>query len=401
MPGREGSAVGVMLVGLGGATASTTVAGAIAMGQGAVGESFGVTSAPAFSSLSLCSAADMRFGGWDFDPRDLADAVSRHRAVPADLQRQIADRMGELRPYPGVRTPLDIPSEETHRQAVAPASVAEGVELVCGHISDFRERTLVSDLVVIYLGSPHKPLRADVRVTGLEPRDLDSLPIAAVPAGLLYALGSIAAGAHFVDFTPSATLELDGLEEVAREHGVQLAGRDGSTGQTMLKLVLADLFKWRNLRLKAWYSTNLIGNHDGYVLSMPEHRELKLRDKTDGLPLVLGYDDFQHQVEINYLHDWGDEKESWDAIQLETWLGGRASLRLNWQGPDSLLAAPLILDLVRLLADGSSRGLSGLQSQLGFFFKRPLGRDGASPRELLDELVRSYCPEVLADVGAG
>lgn len=399
MPETEGG-VGVMLVGLGGATASTTVAGAIAMKQGLAAESFGVTSSPLLSSLPLCPASDMTFGGWDFDPRDLIAAADAYGIVPAALRNQITDLLGEVRPYPGLRTPLDIPPEETHRQAIVPASVEEGVELVKTHISDFRARTRVANLVVIFLGSPHKPLPQELRLTGVGARELASLSVDEVPAGLLYALGSIAAGAHFVDFTPSATLEVIGLTEIATGHGVQLAGRDGSTGQTMLKLALADLFRWRNLKLTAWYSTNLIGNHDGYVLSIPEHRKLKLRDKTDGLPLVLGYDDFQHHVEISYLDDWGDEKESWDAIQLETWLGGRASLRLNWQGPDSLLAAPLILDIVRLIAHGASLGFTGLQSQLGFFFKKPLGQVDLSPGVLLEALIRAYRKDAPADAEA-
>jgi myo-inositol-1-phosphate synthase len=154
-----------------------------------------------------------------------------------------------------------------------------------------------------------------------------------------------------------------------------------------LKVTLAESFRRRNIELESWYSLNLIGNHDGLVLSDPEFAVAKLADKTDALH---PQPDQSHKVRIEYVPPWGDAKESWDAVEARSWLGSRVTLRINWRGHDSELAAPLVLDLARLLVHSASLGRTGFQANLGFFFKRPFLRENTSISERWSELVQSF-----------
>jgi myo-inositol-1-phosphate synthase len=139
----------------------------------------------------------------------------------------------------------------------------------------------------------------------------------------------------------------------------------------MLKVLLGSFFRRRNIHIDGWYSTNILGNNDGRILMLPEHRVIKLHDKSDSLGRVLGYDDFSHVVTIDYFPPHGDRKESWDAVEGSGWLGNKISLRINWRSDDSLLAAPMILDLARFCSVPAQN--PGIQPHFGFYFKHPLG----------------------------
>jgi myo-inositol-1-phosphate synthase len=368
--------LGVMLVGLGGATASTTVIGATSMRLGLIPEQYGTTAVPPLKNLRLARVADMVFSGWDYVSNDLWEAGSRHRIIQPEILASgvLKQHLSQIKPLKGLRTPLDIPKEGTHNNVEEVQSIRNSVNDVRDSVERFKRVNQLGCIVTVFLGSPHLHSKAQLKT--LCRRDLvsvlDTFPPCAVQSGLIYALGSILAGAHFVDFTASETLECPLLGELAEECGVQFAGRDGSTGETMLKLVVAEMFRIRNLRVHGWFGTNILGNHDGYVLGLPGYDQTKMHDKKHGLGSLLGYDDFEHIVAINYFGPRGDRKESWDVVDFSGWMGTRMSLRLNWHGEDSMLAAPLILDLVRLIEYGSRYHLKGLQSQLGVFFKYPL-----------------------------
>ncbi len=365
--------VGVMFVGLTGATASTVVGGSLKMASRCAPVQFGTTSRPAFASLGLVGPEEMSFGGWDFKKLSVGEAVRRHGILPPEVWEGVEDQL-DIPPAAGVRTELDIPAESEDENYVCPTSFGSAVETVLEEIRAFRIGRQVSQVIVFYLGSPHKRGRRPLssytigEIEALSEEDF----LREVPSGLIYAIGAVRAGAHFIDFTPSETLECEAIDSLAEENHVQVAGRDGSTGQTMLKVTIAEMLRIRNLRLKSWYSTNILGNHDGYVLGLEGHDEIKLRDKSDVLGAVLGYHDFEHLVKIDFFQARGDRKECWDVVDCEGWLGQPVSLRLNWIGGDSLLAAPMILDLIRLIEYGGRKRFVGLQPQLGLFFKRPL-----------------------------
>jgi myo-inositol-1-phosphate synthase len=253
--------------------------------------------------------------------------------------------------------------------------------MIADDISAFRAASGASEVIVVFLGTPSRQAGPDAE------GDRGALSSEVVPAGMMYAAGAVDAGAHFVDFTPSATLDAAAIWRHAEAAGVQLAGRDGSTGQTMLKVTLAEMLARRGIKVDAWYSTNLIGNRDGLVLSQPDFAASKIADKTGALD---GQQPDFHKVAIEYLPPWGDSKEAWDAIECSTWLGAPLSIRIDWRGRDSQLAAAMVLDLVRLVHRGAASGLGGFQPQLGFFFKRPYLREGTAISERWDELLGFY-----------
>lgn len=382
--------VGVLFVGAMGATASTTMAGATLMAKAFVREEYGVTDAEAFASAHLPGVHDMHFGGWDLVGGDLSEAVRSNGVleVPADA----IDDLRGIQFWPGIRTELDIPEEPRHGLGPVFDSCRDAVQSVADQIRSFKGERSLREVVVVYAASPPALAASSAMILSVE--EILSLKGAGyesqVPSAVAYALGAVDAGAHFIDFTPSPTLEFQAVHELAEARGVRLAGRDGSTGQTMLKLTLGEVFKRRNLRLQSWYSTNVLGNHDGLILQMDGHRDLKMSDKLDGLAALLGYADFDHHVTIDYVPHFGDNKESWDAITLQGWLGSRAELRINWRGQDSYLAAPLLLDVVRLIATSRPGAPGGLQEHLGFFFKRPIRREGIELSRLYEELVGYY-----------
>jgi len=202
-----------------------------------------------------------------------------------------------------------------------------------------------------------------------------SLRTPGITPSRLYFRLAIEAGLHFINFTPNAA-ETQALRELAEEKRLLYCGRDGKTGQTFLKTVLAPALRDRNLRIDGWYSTNLLGNDDGITLDNDDCRKTKQHSKLAALPQILGYQpggsSHCHQVHIHYYPPRGDAKEAWDSIDFTGFLEMPMQLKLNWLGRDSILAAPAVLDLVRLVCYGASLKRKGLLHELSYFFKDPL-----------------------------
>lgn len=211
------------------------------------------------------------------------------------------------------------------------------------------------------------------------------------PSRLYFRL-AIEANLHFVNFTPNVA-ETKVLRGLAAERSLLYCGRDGKTGQTFLKTVLAPALRDRNLRIDGWFSTNLLGNDDGVTLANEDCRKTKQRSKLEALPIILGYQPGGssdcHQVHIHYYPPRGDAKEAWDNIDFTGFLGARMQLKVNWLGRDSLLAAPAVLDLVRLVCYGASRERTGLLQEMAYFFKDPLVEPGGRPVHSTPDQFRS------------
>ena len=182
-------------------------------------------------------------------------------------------------------------------------------------------------------------------------------------------------GVPHVNFTPSLT-KVPALETLAVNAGIPIAGEDGKTGQTLLKTALAPAFQLRHLQVEGWFSTNILGNNDGKVLDDPKSNKTKVASKLSVLDEILGYEVSDHQVHINYYRPRGDEKEAWDNIDLQGFLGERMQVKINFLCKDSILAAPLVLDLVRLMDVAQRNGERGIQRQFSLFFKAPYHREG-------------------------
>lgn len=189
---------------------------------------------------------------------------------------------------------------------------------------------------------------------------------------MLGAHAAFESGCPFVDFTPSVATQLPALIQLAEERGLAYAGRDGKTGETPVKTALAPMFAYRNLRVRSWAGTNLLGGGDGASLAEPERAASKLSSKRQSLEAILGSDP-AGPLHIDYVPDLGEWKTAWDHISFEGFLGTPMTLQFTWQGCDSTLAAPLVLDLVRLVAAAQQAGETGPLGALGFFFKDPVG----------------------------
>jgi myo-inositol-1-phosphate synthase len=258
-------------------------------------------------------------------------------------------------------------------------------------IEDFKRREGVDRVVLLDLSSTAK-----ASGEGEALRSLASLEAALdapyeqvagqLSEGMLYAYAALKQGCPCANFTPSTTFDTPALLELAAQQGLPLCGKDGKTGQTLYKTALAPMFKQRGLRVKGWYSTNILGNRDGEVLNHPEHRQTKIDSKRAALTDILGYDDLDHQVHIHYYKPRGDAKEAWDNIDLEGWFGVQMQMKVNWLGWDSILAAPLAADLVRWLVFYHAQGVSGPLPQLASYFKSPLGGAGHDLFEQRDTL---------------
>jgi myo-inositol-1-phosphate synthase len=199
----------------------------------------------------------------------------------------------------------------------------------------------------------------------------------AQPASLIYAYAALVSGCPFVNFTPARGASIRALRELARERGVPHCGNDGKTGETLVKTVLAPLFTARRLRVLAWQGYNMLGNRDGEVLRDPLHRASKLASKDNALREILKSDEVHTHVGIDFVPSLQDWKTAWNLIHFEGFLGARMTLQFTWAGSDSALAAPLILDLVRLADFAAEAGEAGEMAHTACYFKSPIA--GGSP----------------------
>ncbi|OHB88104.1 MAG: hypothetical protein A3C38_05925 [Planctomycetes bacterium RIFCSPHIGHO2_02_FULL_50_42] len=369
--------VGVLIVGLNGATANTTVVGTILQREGVVsGSSFKkgmLTEDGCLARHDLVDEAQVIFGGWDVTNASAYEAAVRNRVFDGACFYPIRYKLREVKPMKAVCTSHDVNEAITSENTRNGASLLHKVQGLRQDITLFKKNNGLDEAVVVYLASPLK-MRGARYYTSLEEFEkglLNNDP--GITSAMLYAYAALQEGCPFVDFTPNITLEVPALLELAESNNIPLAGRDGSTGQTLMKTLIGQMLKIRNLKLEGWYSTNILGNNDGKVLSLSEHAEVKMRDKLSVLEPLLGYSDFHHSVNIEYYRPRGDNKEAWDNIDFLGWLDQPMSMKINWLGRDSILAAPLILDLIKLLEYAHRIGEKGIQSHLAVFFKNPLG----------------------------
>ncbi len=383
--------IGVLLVGLNGATANTTVAGSLALKKGLSSNFFGMlTETESFSHLNLSQLDQFIFGGWDVNGQDAYRAALTNKVLEPWLVEGLRSELEAIHPWRATVTTHDVDSARKGNNVRTASSLEEGLSAIKQDILSFKKNNNLDKAVMVFLGSPLKHIK-----TKELHKDIDSFKKAlrendqSISSAMLYAFAAIETGCPFADFTPNVTLKVPALLQLAEEKRVPLAGRDGNTGQTLIKTVIAQMFKIRNLHLDGWYSTNILGNNDGRVLALPEHRQTKMEDKLGVLEPILGYNHFPHIVDIHYYAPRGDNKEAWESIDFSGWLGMPMSMKINWLGRDSILAAPLILDLVRLLEFALRRGEHGIQPQLAIYFKHPLG---TSARGFFDQymLLKNY-----------
>lgn len=339
---------GVWFVGARGSVATTAVAGCAAVTAGLHPPTGMVTETPPFAAAGLPALSTLVFGGHDTAScplpkraEELTAAGVLPHGLPAAIGAELAAADEEIRPG-GPQ------AGDTRDDDELIAAFAED-------IAGFRRRTGVARVVVVNVSSTEPPPGPD------DPR---------LPASSLYAAAAVRAGCGYVNFTPSTGLRTAALTDAASAGGLPHAGRDGKTGQTLLRAVLAPMFVQRALTVRAWSGTNLLGGGDGAALADPAAAAAKNAGKERVLADTLGAAP-EGEVHIDDVPALGDWKTAWDHIAFDGFLGSRMILQTIWQGCDSALAAPLVLDLARLVARAHELGISGPLPELGFYFKDP------------------------------
>jgi len=359
---------GVWIIGSRGSVAATAITGAAAVTAGLATNTGLVTMRPPFTDAGLPALGDLVFGGHDLVETPLAVRAARlvdggvlPDRLPEAVATQLAAADSEMRP--GI-TFRDARSEPL----AAVARIGED-------LADFRARHQLERVVVINLCSTEPP--AEPHPAHAEPEALMGAlrrGLGILPPSSLYALAAIEQHCAFIDFTPSAGARIPALELLAERAGVPLGGSDGKTGETLLKSALAPMFASRSLRVRSWAGANLLGGGAGEALADPVRAQSKLNSKARSVEEILGYP-VEQTVRIDNIKDLGEWKTAWDHISFEGFLGVRMKLQFTWEGCDSALAAPLVLDLARLGALALERGTAGVVPELGFFFKDPAGTD--------------------------
>ncbi len=387
-----GRRLGVLVVGLGGAVASTAVAGIELLRAGS-NDLAGLPLANV-GAAGLAPYRNMHFAGWDVRDDDLAAAVREHRVLDRDQSDQVEGRLRTMRPWPAAGS-RDY-CRNIHGSNTLRGGHRSAVEQIRGNIRQYSGDTGIANLVMVNLASVERwpDLTLDVLQSAASfERGLDADDAAISPA-MLYAYAAIMEGVPYGNFTPSLAADIPALTKLAEERCVPVAGKDGKTGQTFIKTVLAPAFRARSLYVEGWFSTNILGNRDGLALDNADSLQSKLNTKGSVLDDILGYHVEDHLVNIQYYKPRGDNKEAWDNIDLVGFMGQKMQMKVNFLCRDSILAAPLVIEIARVLDLAKQRGRGGIQEQLGIFFKAPMtpaGKReehafGAQERNLLDWL---------------
>ena len=391
--------LGVLLVGLG-AVSTTFIAGVHAIRRGLAAPTGSLTQlgtirlgkrtagrSPLIRDfVPLAALDDLVFGGWDIFEDNAYEAARKAQVLQPDLLERVRPDMETIAPMPAVFDrhyvkKLDGPNVKSGR------SKRELAEQVVADIRRFRAEHQLDRLVMIWCGSTEifleeTPVHASLEALerGLESSD------AAIPSSMIYAYAAITEGIPYANAAPNLSADVPALEALAQATGAPLAGKDLKTGQTLMKTMIAPGLKARLLGINGWYSTNILGNRDGEVLDDPESFKTKEESKKSVLDHILQpelypglYDDLHHVVRINYYPPRGDNKEGWDNIDLLGWLDYPMQLKINFLCRDSILAAPIVLDLVLLLDLAKRVGMNGIQEWLSFYFKSPIHARGLYP----------------------
>ncbi|MGW9116655.1 inositol-3-phosphate synthase [Streptomyces sp. NPDC055663] len=345
---------GVWFIGARGSVATTATAGCAAVAAGLHPAAGMVTETPPFTDSGLPPLTSLVFGGHDTTGCPLpkrAEALAAGGVLPHGLPSAVRAELAAA--DAGIRPGGPLPGDTRGDEELIDAFAAD--------LTDFTRRNDLARTVVI-------------NVASTEPLPDPGAP--RLPASSLYAAAALRAGCPYINFTPSTGLRTPALQDTVADCGLPHAGRDGKTGQTLLRSVLAPMFVQRALPVRAWSGTNLLGGGDGAALADPGAAAAKNAGKERVLADTLGTAP-EGEVHIDDVPALGDWKTAWDHIAFDGFLGARMVLQTTWQGCDSALAAPLVLDLARLVARAHEIGLSGPLPQLGFYFKDPDGGPAA------------------------
>ncbi|MBK7708693.1 MAG: inositol-3-phosphate synthase [Acidobacteria bacterium] len=336
--------------------------------------------------VPLAALDDVVFGAWDIFPESAYDAALHAGVLEKGLVEELREQLQSLTPMPAVFS-------HNYVKRLNGTNIKEGAnkmelaEQLMADIARFKAEKGCDRLVIVWAASTEIYLETSEVHESIEAfekamYDNDER----IAPSMIYAYAAIKSGVPFANGAPNLSVDIPALTKLAEQNRVPICGKDFKTGQTLMKTIIAPGLKARVLGLDGWYSTNILGNRDGEVLDDPESFKTKEESKLSVLETILQpgqnpdlYGDISHVVRINYYPPRGDNKEGWDAIDIFGWLGYKMQIKIDFMCRDSILAAPLVLDLALFLDLAQRAGLKGVQEWLSFYFKAPQTAAGLYP----------------------
>jgi len=336
--------------------------------------------------VPLANLDALSFGGWDIFTDNAYEAAVKAGVLTTEALAPVRAELEAVRPMPAVFEREWVKNLDGPNVKKAPTKMHLAEALVAD-IAAFRKDSGASRAVMVWCGSTevyaqHQPVHETLAAfeKGLRENSPD------IPPSMIYAYAAIASGTPYANGAPNLSVDVPALTEMAKAKGVPIAGKDFKTGQTLMKTIIAPGLKARMLGLQGWFSTNILGNRDGEVLDDPGSFRSKEVSKASVLDAILQpelypelYRDYFHKVRIEYYPPRGDAKEGWDNIDIVGWLGQPMQIKIDFLCRDSILAAPVVLDLLLFLDLADRAGLSGIQEWLSFYFKSPMSRADLKP----------------------
>jgi myo-inositol-1-phosphate synthase len=383
--------LGILLVGLG-AVSTTFVAGVEAIRKGTAKPIGSLTqmgtirlgkrtdnNCPKIKDfVPLADMDDIVFGAWDIFSDSAYDAALHAGVLEKSLVEDLREQLDSLKPMAAV-------FEQNYVKRLNGTNIKQGkskmelAEQLIADIAGFKEEKGCERLVIVWAASTEIFLEVSAVHQTLEAFEkglYDDDP--AIAPSMIYAYAALKSKVPFANGAPNLSCDIPALTKLAEDNGVPICGKDFKTGQTLMKTIIAPGLKSRMLGLEGWYSTNILGNRDGEVLDDPENFKTKEESKLSVLEHILQpevypelYKDFSHVVRINYYPPRGDNKEGWDAIDIFGWLGYKMQIKIDFMCRDSILAAPLCLDLALFMDLAQRAKMKGIQEWLSFYFKAP------------------------------
>src|SRR5438874_350311 len=406
MPVKKGARIapaegklGVLLVGLG-AVSTTFIAGVEAIKEGFAEPIGSLTKMGAIrlgkrtdnrvpkinKFVPLADLSDLVFGAWDIFPDSAYEAALHAGVLEKDLIAILKKSLHKIKPMKAV-------FDQSYVKRLSVTNVKKGknkldlANQIIADIKEFKKKNKCNRLVMVWAASTEVFMKQHA-----VHRTIDSFEKAmrdnhkAIAPSMVYAYAALKSGIPFANGAPNLTVDVPALMDLANKQGVAVCGKDFKTGQTLMKTILAPGLKSRMLGLHGWYSTNILGNRDGEVLDDPDSFKTKEESKLSVLEYILQpevypqlYKDFSHVVRINYYPPRGDNKEGWDNIDIFGWLGYKMQIKIDFLCRDSILAAPIVLDLALFLDLAQRTGMKGVQEWLSFYFKSPMTAPGLYP----------------------
>ncbi len=399
IPPPEGK-LGVLIPGIGGAVSTTFIAGVEAIKRG-LGKPIGSLTqlgrirlgkrtekkSPLIKEfIPLAELKDIVFGGWDIFPDNCYEAALKAGVLDKDLVGELKDTLQKLKPMPAVFSRKYVKNLNGKHLKKGKTKMDLARQLI-EDIKRFKKESGVSRLVMVWCGSTEvfiRPTAVHATMASFEKGLRENHPD--IAPSMIYAYAALQCGVPYANGAPNLSVDVPALTDFAKKKKVPIAGKDFKTGQTLMKTILAPGLKSRMIGLSGWFSTNILGNRDGEVLDDPYSFKTKEESKLGVLEYMFQpdlhpdlYSNYYHKVRINYYPPRGDAKEAWDNIDIFGWLGYPMQIKVNFLCRDSILAAPIVLDLVLFLDLAKRAGFDGIQEWLSFYFKSPMYGKGLYP----------------------